>query len=233
MATLNEMVFNIRNTPQGGRSHRARGFSNRHIEFMIRACRAVILNEEYKRTKEVLPQWEWDLGCVTLTAVDQADCPSKEWGEIVKKAVIPRLLDLTDGDKRISDNPALTFFGLIDKRTPIYLPSGNYGILDDFVPFKGNDDKQAMMIGNNIYVYGTNVTKFCVVNIRGVWYDPTMASTCSGEGLETRCFDKDSDCYPFPTQLEQMLYDMVWDRYIMKGQLPEDVTNNERREALP
>lgn len=233
MATLNEMTFNIRNTPQGGRSHRAKGFSDRHIWFMIRACRAAILHEEYLRTREVLPQWEQDLGCVTLTTVDQADCPSKEWGEVVKMAVIPRLLDLNDGNKVVSENPSLTFFGLIDKRTTIYLPSGNYGVLDDHVPFKPVHERKAMMIGQKIYVHGKDITKLCVVNIRGVWYDPTLTTSCAGEGMEVRCFDTNKDCYPFPPHLEQMLYDMVWDRYIMKGQLPEDVTNDERRQALP
>lgn len=231
MATIQEIVFNIRNTPSGGRSHRARGFSNRQIEFMVRACRAFLVYADVSKYGDPNPQFEQDLGCVSLQTVDQADC-KMEWGEDVKKVVIPRVIDCKGPDGKSKN--LLTFFGLINKQTRIYLPNEQYGDLDEHVPFKKKNGKRAYMIGQTIYVTGTqgNAKKLCAVNVRGVFYDPTLVQTCGAEGLDARCFDKEKDCYPIPAHLEQSLYDMVFERYIDKGRLPEDITNDEKKQTV-
>lgn len=225
MSTLKEMIYNIRDTPSGGKSHRARGYSDRHIALMIRACRAFLIYADAKKKLQINSQFEQDMGCVKLTTVDQADCPQKLWGEEVKKLVLPVVLDLPG-------NAGVSFLGLIDKRTRIYLPEGNYGDLDDYTPFSKKSDKKAYAIGETIYLYGSGVKNLCVVNVRIIAYDPTTVKTCASETAEDCCFDEYSDNYPVPTHLEQALYDMVYERYISKGSIPEDVINDELKESF-
>jgi hypothetical protein len=223
MATLQEMVFNIRNSPNRGKATRATAYSNRQIAFWIRAVRNFLITKDVEKNRSIHVAYEQDLGCVPLTKVDQADCPQALWGKVVRKCVIPEILE-------IQHNAGLAFFGLIDKRTRIYIPSTQFGSLDDFIPFrKKNQDYMGYMIGNTIYVYGNDpkVEKLEWCNVRGIFKDPTLVTTCAQAGIAPVCYDPETDCYPVPGDLEQTLYDLVFEKYILKfANAPEDTENN-------
>ena len=239
MSTLRQQVYNVRNSNSAGRSHRALTASDRQIAFWIKCARNFLMYADASKKDEVSVGWEQDLGCVTLAKVDQADCPNKEWGEIVQKVSIPRVLDL-------QDNGGITFFGLIDKRTRIYLPNTNWGSLDDHMPYKKKKWYEAAMIGNAIYLYPSltgealhdsmaisTLKKLCVVNIRGIFEDPTEVTTCASEGVEAVCFDWDNDCYPIPPHIEPIMYKYIDDNYILsKAMLPQDTKNDELRQTI-
>ena len=224
--TLAQIVSNIRNTPDGGRAQRARRYSDKQIKLWVRETKNTLIYRDVKQNGEPSPQWVMDLGCVPLTTVDQADCPNAEWGEDVKKLVLPKVIDLPN-------NAGVYFFGLIDKKTRIYLPDGNYGDLDDYVPFQANNKRQAQQIGNNIYLYGKDITKLCWVNLQLIPDDPTEVTLCASENVEPRCYDPNVDCYPIPSHLEGVLYDMIFARYIdIAAKVKQDITNNELPEDI-
>jgi len=239
MATLKQHIYNVRNPNSGGRSHRALAASDRQIAFWIKEARNFLMYADARKQEYTPVGWEQDLGCVSLTKVDQADCPNKEWGETVKKIVIPRVLDLPN-------NGGITFFGLIDKRTRIYLPDTNYGHYDDFLPFKKSAFYEASQIGSTIYVVPSlnqntvhnaraieAVKKLCVVNVRVIAEDPTLINTCASDGVTITCFDEDTDCYPIPPHLEGAVYTYIDQHYINpKATYPEDTINDERKQTL-
>ena len=228
MPTLNEMIYNIRNTASGGRSHRALTYSDRQIAFWIKACRAFLIYADIKNKGGVHPQFEQDLGCVRLQEVDQADCIGAEWGDNVKFAPLPQLIDVTEIKRNVN---FLSFFGLIDKVTHIPIADQGYGSLQDYQLFVPLNKKKAKIVGNKIYVY--NAEDLCWVNIRGVFADPTMVDVCSSTTSEPVCYDQNNDCYPVPAHLEQSLYDMVFEKYInIAAKVPEDTLNNEKRDSV-
>lgn len=229
MATLNQLIYNIKNTAGKGKTTRATAYSNRQIAFWIQLVRNFLITKDVEKTGQVNVAFEQDLGCVALETVDQANCPETLWGKRVKKVTIPEVLE-------IKNNAGLTFFGLVDKRTRIYVPDTQYGDLDDFVPYrKKNQDYMAYQIGNTIYVTGQDplITKLCYVNVRGIFKDPTLVTTCSSTSEDFECFDADTTCYPVPGDLEQTLIDMVLQKYILTyANVKPDGSNNERAEGL-
>lgn len=225
MSSLRQLIFSVRNSNSHGRGNRAIGYTDRQIAFWIKEGRNYLITEEVKRIGHVPIGYEQDMGCQTLVAVDQADCTAYNWGVDVKKIVIPKVLDLPE-------NEGLTFFGLIDKRTRIFVSPFSYGELNDFMPFKPVRDFEGAMIGNTIYVTGIKQDNLCAVNIRGVFEDPTQVCSCTTAG-DTICYDEDNDTYPMPANLEGMLMRWIDDTYILrKAQLPQDVLNNEHKETV-
>lgn len=228
MPTLRQIIFNFRNPASGGKSTRDRGLSDRQIAYIAQICRAKLIGEFVVKTttQESPVQFEQDLGCVTLTDADAADCASINWNGQIKKVKIPPILDLPQ-------NGGLTFFGLIDKRTRIYLPDMQYGDLDDHVPFKKKNNIKAFMVGDWIYVYGVGSENLGVVNIRGIFSEPTLVQTFGATGFTPRCFDWDADNYPISPVLEQDLYDMMNAKYLnILASAPEDIKNDELKQTI-
>lgn len=238
MSTLNQIIYNVRNPVSGGKGHRDQGTTNRQIAKWVQVGRNFLMYADAGKKGYVCPGWDQDLGCVTLEKCDQADCSKFKWGEVVKKVTIPRVLDLPR-------NGGITFFGLIDKRTRIYLPDQSYGALDDHMQYKKEKWYEAQLIGNTIYV-GPSLTdnearneesrervrKLCTVNIRVVADDPTLVQTCASEGVEATCFDWDTDCYPLPAHLEGALYTYIDQNFVNKASAPEDIETDEKKESL-
>lgn len=228
MPTLNQIVFNFRNTLSGGKPTRDRGFSDRQIAYIASICRNFLVYADVKNKPNQEPnnQYEQDLGCVDLATIDQADCAKYDWGVDVKKVVIPPILDLPE-------NGGLTFFGLVDKRTRIYVPAIQYGSLDNYLPFKKKNNMVAYMIGETIYIIGAGAENLCAVNVRGIFVDPTLVNTYGATGFTPRCFNWDTDNYPIPAHLEQAMYDMMFQKYVqIMGSAPEDVKNDELKESV-
>lgn len=232
MPTLNQLIYSIRNSADRGTSTRARSFTDRQITFWINEVRGYLMTKTVEKGDSIPVTYQQDLGCFPLETVDQADCECPYvWGDDVKKAVIPEVVE-------IDQNKGISFFGLIDKRTRIYLPSVIYGSLDDFTRFPqtGSAGYQAQMIGNQtIYLkknVGNETPNLKVVNIRGIFKDPTLVTYFTQQG-EQVCYDADKTPYPIPADLQGMLCDLVWKRYIIPfGQAPRDNSNQEQNRAL-
>lgn len=227
MPTAREIVYNIRNTANGGRSNRDVGFTDRQLLFAFRVCRNAMIPALYwdqygKKRDEINPQWAQDLGVIPLTEVDMADSPIVTWGEVVKKVVIPKTLDLPQ-------NAGLVFFGRTDKQTHIQIPDVAQGSYDKFRQYRPKDDIYGAQMGDVMYLYGENVDRLCYVNIRIIADDPTKVNYYDTSGSPT-CFDWDTTPYPVPTGIEQQIYEMVWQKYILMGvQLPKDDADDEKK----
>lgn len=222
------MRDNIKNSPDKGPQVRKKNIPDLLLEFWIKTVRNFLIGKDIEKGKSVLATLEQDLGCWPLETVDQADCEECgfKWGDNVKKATIPRILELNEG-------MGLTFLGLIDKKTRIYVPSSNYGSLDDYLPFKPTNWRYGMMIGfDAIYVYGPGATRLKTVNIRGVFEDPTLTSYYNAMGVQT-CYNKKTMQYPMPADMENAMYEIVFQDYILKfAGAPKQIVNDEQNAGL-
>lgn len=234
MPTLNEMIYNIRNVADAGVSSRAQNVSDRQIAFWIKYWRSWLINWDLNLRGLLDVSWEQDLGCMDLLTVDKADCAKYNWGDNVKKVVIPQLVKINQRTQMIL--PTLTFVGLIDKETRIPMDFGGYGSLENYVMYK--NPKKGLrwkLIGNTIYLIGikenTDIIdddELCAINVRGIFDDVT--DSCGG--AIKPCFDWDKDCYPIPSHLEAMLYGKIWERELgLVAQTKQDVKNNDRAEV--
>ena len=193
MATLNELAYNILNIARGGLSSDDDRLNIRQIKFWIKYYRtAVIKDEGLKQSlRDVAlldPQLVQDLGCVKLEEVDKADCDTYHWGQKVKRAAIPKLVDLPL-DKSI------TFVGLINKITPIILVSPDVAYFKAQQRFTGGM-RRAYFIGEYLYVTDPFNEDICHVNVRGIFDDPTTINYTNEDGTQV-CYE-DSSQYPMP-----------------------------------
>ncbi len=230
--TLNQLLSAVRNPPDKGTSTRAREFTDRQITQWINEVYGYLVTKTVEKGDSIPVTYQMDLGCWPLEVVDAADCECPYvWGDDVRKAVIPEILE-------IDNNKGITFFGLINKRTRIYLPSVIYGELDDHLRFPqtGSAGYQAQMIGNQtIYLkknVGNETPMLKVVNVRIIPKDPTLVSFYNQFG-EQSCYDADKTPYPIPGDLQGIMVDMIWKRYILPfAQVNKDNSNQENSKAL-
>lgn len=228
MGSLNYHISKVQNAPDRGTANRARSLTKRTIASYIHTVRGLLISKDVEKADSFPVALQQDLGCWPLTQVDQADCPCGwEWGDDVKKAEFPAVAEL-------KNNSGIAFFGLIDKVTRIYLPDQVYGELDNHTRFKGKgkNEWKSQMIGNNvIYIKGPQLPRIKVVNIRGIFKDPTQVDFYYPDGSK-KCFDWDNDNYPIPLDLEDVMYQMIWSKYILPmQQLPRDNSNQENNKA--
>lgn len=231
MSTLKELISLVRNPPDRGLANRATELTERTIIAWINEVRGFLVSKEIEKNNSFPAALEQDLNCWPLETVDQADClpGGWEWGDNVKKAVFPEVLEL-------KNNMGISFFGLIDKRTRIQVSSSNFGSLDDYKRFPATRNWNAYMIGNNtIYIKWLGKTiapTLKTVNIRGAFKNPTLVDYYSEQGVKY-CYDYDTTPYPIPGDLTGVLIEMIWKRYLMPwAQVPRDVTNVEKNEAV-
>lgn len=216
MATLNEIIYNVRNIAGKGKSTRISDFSDRNIAYWAKYVRNELLYKTLKSNKDIGKQFEQDFGCLPLEIVDAANCTEIKWGENLKMITIPKLLDLPN-------NGGLTFFGLVDKITNIHVSMYDDS-LDSFSPYK-RKGVRANIIGQNVYVRGNN--ELCYVNVRGIADDPTIVNVC-GSGGEVACYNPDTDCYPIPSHLEKTMYDMIFEHvFPITSKVSQNAENNE------
>ena len=228
---LTQIISLIRNNPDRGLANRATELTDRTIIAWINEVRGFLVSKDIEKDTSYPVALDQDLGCWPLVQVDQADCLPNgwEWGDNVKKAVFPEILEL-------KNNMGLSFFGLIDKRTRIQVSSSNFGSLDDFKRFPPIKNWNAYMIGNNtIYIKWLGkviAPTLKTVNIRGAFKDPTLITYYNEVG-EKYCYDFDKTEYPIPADLTGVMIDMIWKRYLMPwASAPRDNTNVEKNEAV-
>lgn len=229
--TLNEHISNVQNCPDKGIANRARSITKRQLASWIVATYDFLMTKDVEKYNSVPSNLEQDLGCWPLETVDEADCPKCwQWGDDVKKAVFPAMLECKNG-------AGLSFFGLIDKRTRITVPTSNYGSLNDYKRFSPKVDWDAYMIGNNtIYIKWLGALgrapTLKTVNIRGLLQDPREMVVYDAQGNK-RCYDADFDPFPISSDLVNTLYQIVWSTYVIPfSGAPRDNTNEEANKAL-
>lgn len=208
MATLNELVYSIKNTINGGMSNRADKYPPRLIANWIRYYRAFLLKNDIKKNGAVNVGFEQALRCLTLTKADKAMCAEYCWGENVYYVEIPEIIELPD-------NMGLTYFGLVDMQTRIPLSDFSYGNYTNYNRFAPKKRMYAEMIKNTIYVHNVDdIYPLDGVSVRGVFADPADLSVCSSPNNPLVCFDWDKDCYPIPAGMEQTLIELIMSKEV-------------------
>lgn len=220
MSTLNQIIYAIKDTANGGISNRADKYSPRLIAYWIKKYRNFLLKNDIKKNYSVNSGFEQDLGCLTLTKADAAMCSKYCWGESVYYVEIPEVIELPD-------NMGITYFGLVSKQDRITISDysyGSYGQYSRFVPNRIRAEK----IKNTIYLHNVDdMWAIKGVNVRGVFADPTNLGLCGG-GEPLVCFDWDKDCYPIPAGMESALIDLIMSKEVgMAAQVKPDTKDDD------
>jgi hypothetical protein len=228
MATFDQHAYNIRNIARAGLGNSDdERLSIRQIKFWITGYRAQAIFEFTNAGKDIDPQLMTDFGILELTEVDKADTkgcpPGIDWGCTIKKATIPKLIDLPM-------NRALLFIGKIDKQTQFQRDEPN---VHEFVKDTRFGDliTRYFIVGQTVYVELSEKDKHIkYINGRGVVEDPTKLKwyelNDEDECIEV-CFDDANDEYPMPMRMYSYVASNILQRELgFTLQTTEDLLNN-------
>lgn len=225
MATFNEISYNILNIARGGISSDDDRLNIRQIKFWVEYYRARLLMEFTDAGKNIDPHLVQDLGCLKLTEVDRAECPSITWESKIKKATIPKVISLPQ-------DRGILFVGYIDKQKPIAFVSADTMYWNQH-RFITNEEVRAFLINDQLYIDSPTDEDLCFINVRGVFENPSDVETEDTDGNKV-CFDDDTDVYPMPKKLVQMVTERI-----LRVELPallngvNDELNTARQEDKP
>ena len=198
MATEREIVYNILNIHAGGRLSDDFIPSYNQIAFMVRYVRAMFIRRDLDQNWNIHPDYSQDLGCISLTKADKAECCHFNLDcEILKTSVaLPKFL-------RLKTRLGITYVGSIDKQTafdlilPQRAPYIKYSKYTSAIP-------RAYYLNNYIYIPNNNDLE--AINVRGILENPKDANSFLCDGAS--CYTEDSD-YPLPEDMIQPLTEMV------------------------
>lgn len=229
MATLSEIVHDIKNIASHGRPNDDFNISLGQIKQWVRAHRNKILLEVTNNGKHLPIQCEQDLGTVPLVKVDKADSSNVLWGDNIWKVqynsgILPEFL-------KMNNKRGITFVGMVDKTTPIPIIDEHSVYLAGHNRFAKNH-RRAYFVGADMYICLPKDVSMDYINIRGILEDPTKYLKHNGASASLS-YDPDTDNYPFPDEHLPVLIDRVVKSelnatFAIKG----DIVNNSTDDSL-
>lgn len=221
--TLDHYAYNIRNIARGGQGNSDDESLNiKQIKFWINSYRASGLFQTTDFGKEIDSSLLQDLGIVPLEDVDAADsdCPDIKWGCIIKKVVIPKLIDFPN-------LRALDYVGLINKQKEFLVNYPSVASYKNETRF-GKLQSRVYLIGTTLYFLLSKADEDIeYVNIRGVFENPEDVFFYQAKGCEQKCYDPSKDDYPIPSRLyEFILTSILRNELNWNAQAIDDELNN-------
>lgn len=221
MASLSELIYNIRNIHSGGILSHNDKISDLQIAFMIKGRRNSILRDRINKERKITWNTSQVLNKVTIERTSPNECPELALCETIfrTKTPFPELLDLTTVSPIVS----------------ITSPSGNIGF--DFLfsarvkwkRFERYTSKLPLVFYKGGFLYFGNLKNIneAIVTIEAVFADPIEAATYD-ECKSIECYNWD-DKYPIEEDMVPLLTKLISSEE-MRGffQYPQDSTNNMR-----
>lgn len=191
MATLNQIVYNLRDLVSSGRLNDDTTISFRQLKFIVNYKRAQYLRQDYVKNYFDNDSIYQDLGCLEMEEVDEAECCTYSTGcKIYRtKKELPQLIKLVDrlGIKINAINKTTRFEIVLPERFP-FITNTKYPSLTEKI----------FILNNRIY--SKNVIS---LNVRGLLANPEDAKKfiCAND---TVCYTDDSE-YPITIDMLDLI----------------------------
>ena len=212
MATLTEIVYNLRNIVSSGRLTDDVTITFNQLKFIVNYKRAQYLRQDYNKNYFDNDFVYQDLGCLEMELADEAECCTFETGcQIFRtKKVLPEFVKLVDrfGIKINAINKTKRFELVLPERFP-FVGNTKYPSLTEKIFYLNN-----RLYSKNLYA----------LNIRGILADPMTAQEfICGDGP---CFTERSQ-YPITADmLDLITKDIMQTELIMLISTGQDLENN-------
>jgi hypothetical protein len=187
MASLNEIVYNVRNLPYGGFTSDDTNVTDDQIEFIVNYLRAKMFREAVEtRHKRGWEPFVQDLGSVPFSLVDKSECVeiTTDCDILRSTTAIPIPLD-------VNNSAAITAVQAVDGSysfSKTYLAASKWQRFNKWTP------RVSKWYYKNGYVYVTENEEIEALNLRGVFEKPRSAGAyknCDGKP----CWTPDTE-YP-------------------------------------
>jgi hypothetical protein len=190
MASLSEIVYNLRNLVSAGRLSDDTSITFNQLKFIVNYKRAQYLRQDYSKNYFDNDFVYQDLGCLEMELADEAECCSFETGcQIFRtKKVLPEFVKLVDrfGIKINAMNKTKRFELVLPERFP-FIGNTKYPSLTEKVFYLNN-----RLYSKNLYG----------LNVRGILVNPVDARgfACA----DGPCYTEESQ-YPITADMLELI----------------------------
>ncbi len=227
MATIKEIVYDIKNLIRGGMQSDDEIISDRQVEFQINSLRAQYIRQDINKRRSISSNIRQLLHCVDLEPVSGDTCGlSKDINILRSKVQIPNAIETSHED-------------LITAIGPTGILSTNFHTIDyNRVPWAGVNKYTkrmtfAFVLDNFVYVFGPESKYLQKIKVEGVFQNPRKVSNfVNADGLPS--YDPDNDDYPLSTSM----LDLIKQNMLAQNMKPfietlTDSSNNSKSDLQP
>lgn len=221
--TLNKIAYDLLLIVRGGSFVSSEPISLNQIKYWISNTRARYIRNELNKSRTIDPFLIQDLGCIELEEVDRSECCATEVGckFLRTKVKIPSSIELHHKN-------LLTRVGPIDKIGKPFDVIPYERVPYEFLNKFTKNTIKAFVMNNGGYVYiavaedNYKGKMLDVINIQGVFDDPTEMANFEACDSNKACYTDDS-AYPIkPWMISQMKTDILKNNLLIMTQSPTD-----------
>ena len=205
MATLREILYNIKNIVSKGRQSDDFPYSGRQLAFQVNYYRAKLIHEQIKKEASVdNASYIQDLGKVPVKLADAHDCCEVDVCVLRTVEKVPEFLDGKSGEM-------VTYVGNLDYSRPYQRIAVNRIYWQQFDKYTSKQPRWYYKAG---YIYLVNPVSpmLSFINIQGVFTDPVEAHrfrTCDCPDNELPCVDGFDEEYPLEERMIDTLVKLI------------------------
>ena len=225
MATIKEIVYDIKNIIRGGMQSDDEIISDRQIEFQVDSLRAQFIRQDINKRRSISDNIKQIIPAMELISVPAALAGVSMDGNILRsKNKIPNAIETSHSD-------------LITAIGPTGVLSMNFHMIPyNRVPWAGSNRytkrmQFAFLLDSYVYVIGPDIEFIERIKVEGVWQNPRDISAYMGAN-GAKAYDPETHDYPLSTSMLDMIKQSMLTQNLQPlVQMPTDTTNNSRSDA--
>lgn len=223
MATLSEIIYNVKNLRAKGRQSDDTEISDRQYAFIVNYYRALLLKREADRNK-FIDNVTQSMGDVALKKADKNE--SCDINDCIYRTVnkIPKAVLTNSGS-------LIKYVGLTNLSKPFQKTTVERVIWDLQSPLTKHLPKW-YELNDYIYIVNPPTDSLEIITVHGVFEDPIAVNSLKSCGTED-CFQGYNFEYPISVTFLDSIYKMMADaEFKINGMFPKDTTNDTTEEKM-
>lgn len=227
MATLKEIVYDIKNIIRGGKQSDDEIISDRQIEFQVHSLRAQFIRQDINKRRSISDNIKQVIHCLEVEPVSGTTCGLSSDLVIVRsKQKIPNAIETSHQD-------------LITAIGPTGILSVNFHMIPyNRAPWVGTNKYTkrmtcAFLLDSFVYIVGPEAERLQKIKVEGVWQNPKdIEGYKKDDG--SLSYDSEHDEYPLSTSMLDLIkQSMLATNMQPLVQMPTDLTNNSKSDVQP
>jgi len=227
MATIKEIVYDLKNIIRGGSQSDDEMISDRQIEFQIDSLRAQFIRQDVNKRRSISDNIKQVIHCLEVEPVSGTTCGLSNDLIIVRsKQKVPNAVETSHKD-------------LITAIGPTGILSVNFHMIPyNRAPWIGTNKYTkkmtcAFLLDSFIYIIGPQADMLEKVKVEGVWQSPrNIESYYKDDGHP--CYNAETDDYPLSTSMLDLIKQSMLAQNLQPLiQMPTDVSNNAKSDLQP
>jgi len=227
MATIKEIVYDLKNIIRGGLQSDDEMISDRQIEFQVNSLRAQYIRQDVNKRRSISDNIKQVIHCLEVEPISGTTCGLSNDIMIVRsKEKVPNAIETSHQD-------------LITAIGPTGILSTNFHMIPyNRAPWAGNNRYTkrmtfAFLLDSFVYITGPEAEMLEKIKVEGVWQNPRdIESYKKDDGSPS--YDAEMEEYPLSTSMLDLIkQSMIATNLQPLVQMPTDISNNAKSDLEP